>query len=95
MLRKSIYENMLKHMRTSFEIPESLFKRAKNAARRRGITMRELVIDGLQRALDSERARAERYRLKDCSAGEGGLIEGLSETDREEIRRRSYEGRGG
>jgi hypothetical protein len=86
---------MFWHMRTSIDIPDSLLRRAKALARRKGITMRALVVEGLCRVLDQKPTRVSRFRLEDCSVGEGGLVEGLAATDWDEIRRRAYEERGG
>jgi hypothetical protein len=81
-------------MRTSIDMPEALLAKAKEVARQRGTTLRELVLEGLRSVLDKQ-ARAPRFRLRDASFGKGGLVEGLDETDWEKIREISYEGRGG
>jgi hypothetical protein len=81
-------------MRTSIDMPDSLLAKAKEVARHRGTTLRELVIEGLRTVLDKQ-ARAPRFRLRDASFGKGGLVAGLDETDWEKIRDLSYEGRGG
>ena len=39
-------------MKTTIELPESLFRRAKIHAARRHTTMKELVIEGLKRVVD-------------------------------------------
>ena len=86
--------NMLRHMRTSIELSDSLLEwRARRLARKRGLTLRALVEEGLRRVLaDSDTAPA--FRLEDVTFGEGGLIDALSEADWERIRDLSYEGRG-
>lgn len=43
---------MLTHMRTTIELSDSLFERAKAAAARRGTTLRALVEEGLIRTLE-------------------------------------------
>ena len=86
---------MLRHMRTSIDVPDALLNKARKVARERGGTLRELVIEGLRAVLERQ-ARAPRFRLRDASFfGKGGLVEGLDETDWERIRDLSYEGRGG
>jgi hypothetical protein len=75
-------------------MPDALLTKAKAMARRRGTTLRELVIEGLHAVLDKE-TRGPRFRLRDVSYGKGGLVEGLDETDWDRIRDLSYEGRGG
>ncbi|MCG8554548.1 MAG: hypothetical protein MJD61_04555 [Proteobacteria bacterium] len=81
-------------MRTSLDVPDELLRRAKAYARQRGLTFRELVLQGLRETLDRSEQR-KRYVMKDLSVGRGGLLEGLTTSDWEEIRRRAYEGRGG
>jgi hypothetical protein len=85
---------MLRHMRTSIDMPDALLVKAKEVAHRRGTTLRELVIEGLQTVL-AKQARAPRFRLRDASFGKDGLVDGLEETDWDKIRDLSYEGRGG
>jgi len=85
---------MLRHMRTSIEIPDALLRSTKALARRKGVTLRELVIAGLRGVLAEERTGAAKYRLPDRSVGEGGLVDGLVATDWDTIRGRIYEGRG-
>ncbi|HZL19908.1 MAG TPA: DUF2191 domain-containing protein [Polyangia bacterium] len=81
-------------MRTSLDLPDALFAKAKRLAHARGTTLRELAIEGLEAVLDRHRRRAP-FALRDASYGEGGLAEGLDETDWDRIRELSYEGRGG
>lgn len=85
---------MLRHMRTSLDLPDALFAKAKRLARARGTTLRELAIEGLEAVLDRHRRRAP-FLLRDASYGEGGLADGLDETDWDRIRDLAYEGRGG
>ena len=89
----SIPENMLEHMRTSIDIPDGLFQRARKLARDSGRTFRELVIEGLRAVVEGQGKRP-RYRMKDCSFAGDGLVEGLAWTDWERIRDLTYEGRG-
>lgn len=79
-------------MRTSFDIPDSLFQRAKKLARERKTTLRALLLEGLREVLRRERPRP--YRMKNCSFGAGGLVEGLEWTDSDRMRDLTYEGRG-
>lgn len=81
-------------MRTSFDLPDALFAKAKRLAQARGTTLRELTIEGLEAVIDRHRSRA-RFVLRDASYGDGGLADGVDETDWERIRDLSYEGRGG
>jgi Bacterial antitoxin of type II TA system, VapB len=85
---------MLRHMRTSIDVPDALLDKARRVARSRGSTLRELVIEGLRAVLERQE-RAPRFRLRDASYGQGGLVDGVDESDWEAIRGTSYEGRGG
>lgn len=82
-------------MRTSIDIPDGLFARAKQLAQARKTTLRELTIEGLEVVIERHRRQQTKFRLRDGSFGEGGLAEGLDETDWERIRDLAYEGRGG
>lgn len=83
---------MLGHMRTTIELPDSLYGRLKKLARERGVPVRELVEEALRRLLEE---RPARFELKDASFRGDGLVEGLSESDWDRIRDLAYEGRGG
>jgi len=71
-------------MRTSIDIPDPLFRRAKKLARERGTTLKDLLLEGLRRAVEPERSRGT-HRMKDRSFGEGGLVEGLAWSDSERM----------
>ena len=76
---------MLESMRTSVDLPDALLADAKRLAQARGITLRELTIEGFEAVLDRHR-RAPKFHLSDASYGEGGLIEGLDESEWNRIR---------
>jgi hypothetical protein len=84
---------MLLHMRTSVDIPDPLFRRAKKLAREQGLTLRQLLVEGL-RAMLERSAPAARYRMRDCSFGEGGLVSGLAWSDTERLDELAYGDRG-
>jgi hypothetical protein len=86
--------NMLRHMRTSIDIPDALLVRARRLAESRGTTLREVVLDGLRAVVEQGTRRPAPFRLRDAAFGEGGLAEGLDETDWDRIRDLAYEGRG-
>ena len=86
--------DMLLHMRTSIDLSDALFRRAKRVANKRQTTLKNLVEDGLRKVLDEDKPE-RKFQLLDASFGDGGLVEGLSETNWEKIRGLSYEGRGG
>jgi len=78
-------------VKTTVEMPDSLFAEAKALANRRGITLRQLMEEGLRAAIAQHRGRSARFQLRDGSfSGEGPNPE-LGWT---EIRRMIYEGRG-
>lgn len=57
---------MLRHMRTTIDIPDALFERAKPALAKRQMTLRALVVDALEQLL----APPQRgFRLRDASTG--------------------------
>lgn len=51
-------------MRTTLDLPDDLMKRAKIAAVERGMTLRDLVAEGLRQALAGKKAAPTRARLK-------------------------------
>lgn len=61
-------------MKTTIEISDSLFERAKRHAARHGTTLRALVEQGLSAVL-REGARRPSFRLRDASFGQGGLTD--------------------
>ena len=79
-----------RHMKTTVEIPEVLFRQAKQHCSDRGISLRILLETGLRTALDPPKKDAQ-FRLKPFGfKGEGPLVQ-----DWNSIRELAYEGRGG
>ena len=78
-------------MKTTVEIPDALFKEAKEFAARNSIPLREVIERGLQTVLHGRLAPAKRFRLKTITVKGEGLVEPM---DWPEIRRRIYEGHG-
>jgi hypothetical protein len=81
-------------MKTTIEISTPLLEKARALAREEGTTMRSLVERGLQLVL-SERRTRRAYRLRDASVGGKGLHPDAIGQSWDEIRARSYAGRGG
>jgi hypothetical protein len=81
-------------MKTTVEISDRLFEEARRLAHREGTTLRGLIEEGLRRLLSDRRARPP-FRLRSASFQGEGLAPELDQAGWEEIRRRSYEGRGG
>jgi Bacterial antitoxin of type II TA system, VapB len=78
-------------MKTTVEIPDSLFAEAKALANCRGITLRELIEDGLRAGIAQHRGRMHRFHLRDGSFSGEGVSQELPWN---EVRRMIYEGRG-
>lgn len=82
------------HMKTTIEIPDSLFEEARQVAARNDTTLKALVTEGLRRVL-ADRNRRGQFRLRKASFKGNGLQPGLSAHDWERIRDLAYDGRGG
>jgi hypothetical protein len=78
-------------MRTTIDLPDPLYQRARALARKRGVPLRALVEEGLRVVLRAPRGR---YRMPDLTFHGDGLVPGLAETDWDRIRDLAYEGRG-
>ncbi|GAB4236888.1 MAG: hypothetical protein OHK0028_14000 [Deltaproteobacteria bacterium] len=87
---------MVSHMKTTIQIPDSLFEEARRVAQRERITMRSLVEAGLRRVLaDHSRTQRGGFRLRKATFRGKGLQPGLTGASWDRIRDASYEGRGG
>ena len=86
--------NMLKHMRTTVDLPDSLFRKAQQLARQRKVTFRALMADALRHYLLGQPSKPAPFKLPDCSFTGDGLVPGLPDADWERIRDLAYEGRG-
>lgn len=64
--------NIGNNVKTTLEISDSLFKAAKQAARRNKTTMRALVERGLRLVLE-EHGRLKPFRLRDASVDGDGM----------------------
>lgn len=85
---------MVSHMKTTIQIPDSLFEEARNLAQRERTTLKALVEQGLRRVV-AERKRRSEFRLRKASFKGTGLQGHLNGATWEQIRDLSYEGRGG
>ena len=77
-------------MKTTVEIPDPLFIRAKSHCANQGISLRELMETGLRLALDPPHTSGPPFRLRPF----GFLGQGASIQDWPTIRELAYEGRG-
>ena len=88
-----IFDNMAPHMKTTLDIAGPLMEEAKAIAHRDGTTLRALVERGLQLALSERRSR-RKFKLRDGSVDGTGLHTEAAGHSWDELRDRSYEGRG-
>ena len=84
---------MVSHMKTTIQIPDSLFEEVRKMAQREHTTMKAIVEDGLRRIV-SERQRRSRFRLRKATFRGKGLQPHLIAGSWDQIRELSYEGRG-
>jgi hypothetical protein len=76
-------------MRTTVEINESLARQVRALMARRKTTLRALVEEGLRRVVEENRSRPS-FQLRDASAGEGGLAEGVDDASWDTLSRFLY-----
>jgi hypothetical protein len=85
---------MVPHMKTTVEIEDHLFERAKDEARRRKTTLRRLIEEGLRHELKRP-AKQQKFKMRDGSfKGGGGLMPGIDFSNWDQIRDIIYEGHG-
>jgi hypothetical protein len=80
-------------MKTTIDIADALFTRAKKYARRTGQPLRALVEDGLRRVLEAESLNRKRFRLVDRSVGKTGGKNPLEDWSWQDLRDEIYGGR--
>lgn len=80
-------------MKTSVEIPDSLFEQAKRLASRERTTLRALIEEGLRRLI-AERKAPKPFKLRRVTFRGKGLQSGMAGASWQEIRDKIYEGRG-
>ena len=85
---------MVSHMKTTIQIPDSLFEEARRVAQRERVTLRSLVEEGLRRVL-ADHGKRGGFRLRRATFRGKGLQPGLEGASWDRIRDASYEGRGG
>ncbi len=81
-------------MKTTVEIPDSLFEEARKVAHRDRTTLRVLVEEGLRKII-TDRKRRKGFRLRKVTFKGKGLQSPLAGASWDRIRELSYEGRGG
>jgi hypothetical protein len=80
-------------MKTTVDIADGLFARAKKHAKRTGRPLRALIEDGLRRVLETESAERTRFRLIDRSVGKAGAKNPLENWSWQDLRDEIYGGR--
>ena len=80
------------HMKTTIEISDPLFAEAKKLAAREGVTVRELVEQGL-REIVRNRMRPTKFKLRDVSFKGKGLSPNAKGLSWVQIRELAYAGR--
>jgi len=76
-------------MKTTIEISDAIFERAKSVAAREGTTVRALVEDGLRQVLRTR--RAAQFRLRDASVDGQGLTPEFQNAGWDKIQEALYE----
>lgn len=82
-------------MKTTVEIRDSILKEARKIASKEDITFRELVEEGLRRAIADRDKKKRPFKYKGVTFGGKGLHPDIEEGNWEQIRSLIYEGRGG
>lgn len=85
---------MVCHMKTTVQIPDSLFEEARKLANRERTTLKALIEEGLRRIV-SQHKRRNGFRMRKATFKGKGLQRHLAGASWEKIRELSYEGRGG
>jgi hypothetical protein len=79
-------------MKTTVEISDPLLAEAKALAQQKGLTLRQLIEEGLRESIREHHKPKPKFRLKDGSVGGGWLQRDYTW---DEILEMCYEGRGG
>lgn len=80
-------------MKTTFDIADNILERTRAFARRRGITMKEMVEEGLEIVLQL-REKRETRKIKPVTFKGKGLSPEYQSASWSDIRREIYRGRG-
>lgn len=85
---------MITHMKTTIDIPDSLFREVRRLASERRTTFKAIVEAALRGVVNASRAKPIKFKLKWESFRGEGLCEGISEGDWGQIRDLIYKGHG-
>ena len=81
-------------MKTTIDIADPVLQRTKELARRRHVTLRRLVEEGLEKVIEDSAARARPFKLRRTKVGGGGFTAGFAGAGWEALRDEIYQGRG-
>ena len=81
MLTLNLISHMLKHMRTTINLPDDLILRAKKAALEADTTLTEVIANALRESLLKGHRKKPRRKIKLTTYGEGGTFPGVDLDD--------------
>ncbi|MBI5632997.1 MAG: type II toxin-antitoxin system VapB family antitoxin [Nitrospirae bacterium] len=84
---------MVRHMKTTIQIPDSLYREARKLATEEQTTLKALIEEGLRRIISEHRQR-DSFKLRSATFKGNGLQANMEGADWARIRDISYEGRG-
>ncbi len=73
--------DMLKHMRTTINLPDDLILQAKKAALEADTTLTEIIANALREALVRRKQSTQRKKFKMITYGKGGTYPGVDISD--------------
>jgi hypothetical protein len=91
--RLAVRYDMVSHMKTTIQIPDSLFEEVRTLAHQERTTMKVIVEEGLRKIV-SERKLRSRFKLRKATFKGNGLQPHLAGKSWDQILQLSYEGRG-
>ena len=75
------FRDMLRHMRTTINLPDDLILQAKKAALEADTTLTEIIANALREALARRRGKKDRREFRLTTSGSGGLLPGVDLDD--------------
>jgi hypothetical protein len=72
---------MLKHMRTTINLPDDLVLQAKKAALEADTTLTEIIANALRETLGKSRQKTPKKKFKMITYGKGGALPGVDISD--------------
>jgi hypothetical protein len=72
---------MLKHMRTTINLPDDLILQAKKAALDSGSTLTEIIANALRESLAGRGEKKPNRKIRIIASGSGGLLPGVDLDD--------------